>query len=154
MPCVYSTGSISCHSNFCLVQVFCSYHCFHNSLHKKWGFLLRISSVNVAKSAENCQRKLRIWNHLLKKSLMENFIFVLWFSMIIETDGSWNALLWKVKVIDYVTDYFDNCRIKKTQMEIVFFIYLYICLFIHLLIYFDSQNLLNFVNISNMFSKF
>ena len=35
-------------------------------LHKKWGFPLRISSVNVTKSA--CE--------LLKKSLMENFIFV------------------------------------------------------------------------------
>ena len=74
--------------------------------------------------------------------------------MIIESDGSWNALLWKVKMIDFVSDYFDNCRIKKTQMEIVFLIYLFISLFIHLLIYFDSQNLLNFINISNMFSKF
>ena len=32
--------------------------------HKKWSFPLRISSVN-----------LQIWSHLLKKSLMENFIF-------------------------------------------------------------------------------
>ena len=74
--------------------------------------------------------------------------------MIIESDGSLNALLLNMKVIDYVSDYFDNCRKKKTQMEIVFFIYLFICLFLHLLIYFDFQNLLNFVNISNMFSKF
>ena len=36
---------------------------FEESLHKKWSFPLRISSVNVTKS------------HLLKKSLMENFIF-------------------------------------------------------------------------------
>ena len=34
-------------------------------LHKKWCFPLRIFSVNVTKSA----------SHLLKKSLMENFIF-------------------------------------------------------------------------------
>ena len=36
------------------------------SPHKKWSFPLRVSSVNVAKSAGN-----------LKKSLMENFIFYL-----------------------------------------------------------------------------
>ena len=41
----------------------------HYSPHKRWSFPLRISSVNVTKSA------LRIWSHLLKKSLMENFIF-------------------------------------------------------------------------------
>ena len=34
------------------------------TLHKKWSFSLRISSLNV-----------RIWSHLLKKSLMENFIY-------------------------------------------------------------------------------
>ena len=42
------------------------------TLHKKWSFPLRISSVN--KCDQIC-RKLRIWSHLLKKSLMENFIF-------------------------------------------------------------------------------
>ena len=39
---------------------------------KKWSFSLRISSVNVTKSAgnfRNCKK------HLLKKSLMENFSF-------------------------------------------------------------------------------
>ena len=41
------------------------------SLHKKWSFPLRISSVNVTKSAGF----LRIWSHLLKKSLIENNIF-------------------------------------------------------------------------------
>ena len=39
------------------------------SLHNKWGFLLRICSVNVTKSA------LWIWSHLLKKSLIQNFMF-------------------------------------------------------------------------------
>ena len=38
------------------------------ALHKKWSFALRISSVNVTKSAGNC-------SHLLKKSLVESFIF-------------------------------------------------------------------------------
>ena len=33
------------------------------TLHKKWSFPLKTFSVNV------------IWSHLLKKSLMENFIF-------------------------------------------------------------------------------
>ena len=45
---------------------------FFYTLYKKWSFRLRISSVNVAKSA----KKLRIWSHLLKKSLMQNFIFL------------------------------------------------------------------------------
>ena len=43
------------------------------SLHKKWSFPFRISSVNVIFS--KFLQKLRIWSHLLKKSLMENFIF-------------------------------------------------------------------------------
>ena len=38
------------------------------TLNKKLRFPLRISSVNVT-------RKLQIWSPLLKKSLMENFIF-------------------------------------------------------------------------------
>ena len=41
--------------------------------HKKWNFPLKTSSVNVTKSAVSCG--LRIWSHLLKKSLIENFIF-------------------------------------------------------------------------------
>ena len=39
-------------------------------LHKKWSFQLKISSVNVTQSALFC-----VFGHLLKKSLMENFIF-------------------------------------------------------------------------------
>ena len=42
-----------------------------STLHKKWSFPLRISSVNVT----NFFSFLRIWSHLMKKSLMENFIF-------------------------------------------------------------------------------
>ena len=38
------------------------------TLHNIWGFPLRISPVNVTKSAV-------FWSHLLEKSLMENFIF-------------------------------------------------------------------------------
>ena len=41
--------------NFCLMRAHCK---------KKWSFPLKISSVNVTK-----------WSHLLKKPLMENFIF-------------------------------------------------------------------------------
>ena len=39
-------------------------------LHSKWSFLLRVSTVNMIKSAVS----MRIWLHLLKKSLMQNFI--------------------------------------------------------------------------------
>ena len=42
-------------------------HTIWCSLHKKWSFPLRISPVNVTKSA--------IWSDLLKKLLMENLIF-------------------------------------------------------------------------------
>ena len=41
------------------------------TLHKNEVFQLRISPVNVTKSAGH----IRIWSHLLEKSLMENFIF-------------------------------------------------------------------------------
>ena len=39
----------------------------NEKLHDKWNFLLRISSGNVTK---------RIWSYLLKKLLMEDFIFL------------------------------------------------------------------------------
>ena len=56
-------------------------------LHKKWSFPLKISSVNVTKSASF----LRIWSHLLKKSLMENFIFCLVpKSMLLSPTVQWN----------------------------------------------------------------
>ena len=41
------------------------------TLHKKWSFPLRISSVNVTKSAVSCRFGHIYW----RKSLMENFIF-------------------------------------------------------------------------------
>ena len=41
------------------------------TLHKKWSFAWRISSANLTKSKGNCV----ICSHLLKKLLMENFIF-------------------------------------------------------------------------------
>ena len=46
------------------------FYCQENpSLHKKWSFPLRFSSVNVTKSAGNWRK------YLLKKTLTENFIF-------------------------------------------------------------------------------
>ena len=44
-------------------------YCF--ALYKNWSFPLRISLVNVARSALFFQ----IWSYLIKKSLMESFIF-------------------------------------------------------------------------------
>ena len=41
------------------------------TLHKKWSFPLRISTVNVT----NPQFPADIWSHLLKKFLKENLIF-------------------------------------------------------------------------------
>ena len=51
----------SCHEE-CQRKVLAGLRCT-----KKWSFSLRISAVNVT--------KLRIWSHLLKKPVMENFIF-------------------------------------------------------------------------------
>ena len=44
----------------------------HPTLDKKWSFPLRISSVNVTKSAVSCG----LWLQLLKKSLMEKLDFL------------------------------------------------------------------------------
>ena len=52
---------------------------------QKIGFPLRISSVNVTK----CVGRLRIWSYLLKKSLVENFIFC----AVIRTNAKKNSLL-------------------------------------------------------------
>ena len=52
------------------------HHRYLTALHKKRSFPLRISLVNVI-SLVNFFWKLRIWSHLLKRSLTENFIFCL-----------------------------------------------------------------------------
>ena len=50
---------------------------FYETLHKKWSFPWRLSSVNVTKSAVSSHllKNLLIWSHLLKKSLMEGTLF-------------------------------------------------------------------------------
>ena len=63
----------------------CSFiHVYCNvSLHKKWSFPLRISSVNVAKSAGNYE-----FSHISRwKSIMENFIFCAVF--VVSYDGKY-----------------------------------------------------------------
>ena len=48
-------------------------------MHERWSFPLRISSVNVTKSVVFSS-----WSHLLKKSLMVNFIFfVQWNELVV-----------------------------------------------------------------------
>ena len=44
---------------------------FHIPLHKKWRFSLK----DFFSKCDQIRRKLWIWSHLLKKPLMENFIF-------------------------------------------------------------------------------
>ena len=60
------------------------------SLHKKWSFPWRIFSVNVTRSAGN-------WSHLLKKSVMENFIFL---------SSAYNKM-------DFYIVYFSVCSLKS-----------------------------------------
>ena len=50
-----------------------------HSVHKKWSFSLRISSVNVTKSAISW--KFLFQSHLLRKSLMEKFLPSDWVKM-------------------------------------------------------------------------
>ena len=66
MQCSYLVANLCCRSSLCNILMLIT-------LHKKWGFPLKISSVNVTKSAG----RLRICSHLLKKSLMENLILML-----------------------------------------------------------------------------
>ena len=57
--------------SFFQYNIYFSQACKVYPLHKKWSFPLRVSSViNVTKSAEKCG-----FGQLLKKSIMENFIF-------------------------------------------------------------------------------
>ena len=39
---------------------------------------MKFSIMDFFSKCDQIRRKLRIWSHLLKKSLMENFIFVHW----------------------------------------------------------------------------
>ena len=43
----------------------------NQTLHKKWSFYIK----DFLSKCDQIRRKLRIWSHLLKKSLMENFNF-------------------------------------------------------------------------------
>ena len=56
----------SCHSNqrICMTK---SYLLLHEILHKKWSFLLRISSVNVIQSTGNCEYGHIYWRNLIGK---------------------------------------------------------------------------------------
>ena len=48
-----------------------NYSIFESRLHKKMKFSIK----GFFSKCDQIRRKLRIWSHLLKKSLMENFIF-------------------------------------------------------------------------------
>ena len=89
------------------------------SLHKKWCFPLRISSVNVNKKSF-----LRIWSHLLKKYLIENFIFCVHFWLLSLEYRSWKLdnfeLKWKLHSIEvarvaaYQTDHWWSKNVTET----------------------------------------
>ena len=65
---------------------------------KKWSFPLRISPVNVTKSAVSRA----IWSHLLRKSLLETSFFVLCGTL---------SSLQKIK------DFIDECEMKWLYLE-------------------------------------
>ena len=65
---------------------------------KKWSFPLRISPVNVTKSAVSRA----IWSHLLRKSLLETSFFVLC--------GTLSSL-------QRIKDFIDECEMKWLYLE-------------------------------------
>ena len=72
----------------------------HYSLHKKMKFSIK-DFFSKCDQIRRKLRKQRIWSHLLKKSLMQNFIFVQWFWY------HWDELnffqtLWLVLWIKYI----------------------------------------------------
>ena len=75
----------------------------HNSLHKKWGFPLRTSSVVVTKSAGNCE-----FCHIYWKILNESLFFVQWFlwNVLAETLYAFD----KKKLINLHFSYFECCN--------------------------------------------
>ena len=63
------------------------------SLHKKWKFSIK----NFLSKCDQIRKKLRIWSHLLKKSLMENFIFL---QYMLHVFHQWDLFqMWKEWVI-------------------------------------------------------
>ena len=63
------------------------------SLHKKWKFSIK----NFLSKCDQIRKKLRIWSHLLKKSLMENFIFL---QYMLHVFHQWDLFqIWKEWVI-------------------------------------------------------
>ena len=75
-----------------------------STLHKKWSFPLRISSVNVT----NFFSFLRIWSHLMKKSLMEHLIFC----AVLKEKYSWSLIIFLLINLILV-------RISKSEMKIL-----------------------------------
>ena len=63
------------------------------SLHKKWKFSIK----NFLSKCDQIRKKLRIRSHLLKKSLMENFIFL---QYMLHVFHQWDLFqIWKEWVI-------------------------------------------------------
>ena len=70
---------------------------FLSILHKKWSFPIRISLVNATKFSGNCR-----FGHIhFKKSLMENFIFLVqWYFLVSKLcKNRLNAVTYRARVI-------------------------------------------------------
>ena len=72
-----------------------------NSVHKNWSFSIK----DFFSKFDQIHRKLRIWSHLLKISLMENFIFFTLMKILSLTSQWWpncglliTFTVWKVSV--------------------------------------------------------
>ena len=92
------------------------------SLHKKRSFPLRISSVNVTKSAGNCRKN-------LKKSLVENFIFCTVFDKSFRYTNQWIAilLLWSKLLLLNRAYFIENGWIFIIQVEMFSILHNSVC---------------------------
>ena len=84
------------------------------ALHKKWIFPLRISSVNMTRSAV----LQRIWSHLLKKSLMKNFIFCAVWCVCVGDVLAWITCYYIVIVLIEIMSLRKRCRIFTFKRKV------------------------------------
>ena len=64
---------------------------------------------------DQIRKKLQIWSHLLKKSLMENFIFCVVSGLVIWKE--WKRMLGLVNIeTSRLMDVFQECHLRKREM--------------------------------------
>ena len=98
--------------------------------HKKWSFDIK----NFFSKCEQIRSFMRISYHVLKKSLMENFIFFFW--------SIWCNLAYYILYIDCkwkittcCVKYWRAWKFTKSEYYISIYLYIYIYIFIYIYMY-------------------